>query len=198
MPEPEGEGSFPIPPPNEKTGAKGKGGGSKSRASKPAASGKAPSQRTKPEILADIEESLLDVAAKGGALLMGPFPLAGGYLIRDGEHGVAALLKVAAKRPRMLQRLQQGESIIDYMVLGIFLAGFGASIAAQFGMVPVDGQIGRAFALDELAEEIAAAEEEGHVEHEHEAAASPAGEGAGDGFGPAPRPVVGNRAAPTG
>ena len=186
-------GSFPVPPPQEKTSGKGKGG-RPPKAEKPAAAAKAPSQRNKAEILGDIEESLLDVAAKGGALLMGPFPLAGGYLIRDGEHGVGALLKVAAKRPKMLARLQQGETILDYMVLGIFLAGFGAAVAAQFGMVPIDGQVGRAFALGELAEELGLREAE---EHEHdEEAGQEAGAGAGpDGFGPAPRPLVGGSPA---
>ncbi len=146
-----------------------------------------PREPTVGQLLGEVESSLAEAFAKSGALMLGPMPVPGEYLISTGDEAAATITRIAARHPGWLGKLEGAGAAMDYFALGTWGAGLAVAVLVNVGKIPYDSAISKQWGLDEIAEPYAKAA----------ADAGAAGEDVGGAFAGAPAMEPSGNGAPS-
>lgn len=107
--------------------------------------------------LAEVEASLREAFAKGGAMLYMPAPIPGTYLLNTGDDAAAIITRMAARNPKILAALQGSSNLMDYFAIGSWSVGLFVAFAVQAGRIPADAPIASTMGITAIADELLAA-----------------------------------------
>jgi hypothetical protein len=106
--------------------------------------------------LADVERSLRETFAKGGAMLYMPAPVPGTYIIETGDEAAAIIVRMAERNPKLLAALQGSSNVMDYFAIGAWGVGLMVAFAVQAGRTPADAPIAQTFGITKIVDDLTA------------------------------------------
>lgn len=109
----------------------------------PAARSNTGGSPTQAQLLKEARVSLAAAMETGGEMMVLVMPIPGTYCISTADDFADAMIKVAAKNPKMLKWLVQGGMVMDYAALGSWTLGLGVALAVQTGRLSPDTPIAR-------------------------------------------------------